>query len=209
MPQQQGLSPQQLQQQRQIMQQAQALQGQLKQLQKQGLSPQQLRIQQQQLLRQQQQLMQQAPVAQQPPTQSSGPAAGSESGNCAGAYQQCGGHGWNGPTCCEDGCTCNKNGDYYAQCMPRNGGGTCAAVVGQSARLGPLPEVAAASWSAAASLALCAAIGGLAALAVQAFRRARSTYQRLPTCGRRDIMLAQAAEGRADPLAHEPRGEAA
>lgn len=37
---------------------------------------------------------------------------------CALAYQQCGGKGWTGPECCDHGCTCKRNGDYYAQCTP-------------------------------------------------------------------------------------------
>ncbi|GAB1309915.1 cellulase [Madurella fahalii] len=36
----------------------------------------------------------------------------------AGAWQQCGGVGWNGATSCVSGYTCNKVNDYYSQCQP-------------------------------------------------------------------------------------------
>ena len=35
---------------------------------------------------------------------------------CAAKYAQCGGIGYNGPTCCQSG-TCQKLSDYYSQCM--------------------------------------------------------------------------------------------
>jgi len=37
------------------------------------------------------------------------------SGNCAPLYQQCGGSGFNGATCCQSG-TCQKTNDWYSQC---------------------------------------------------------------------------------------------
>ncbi|OUM66099.1 carbohydrate-binding module family 1 protein [Piromyces sp. E2] len=37
-------------------------------------------------------------------------------GNCAGLWAQCGGQGFNGPTCCNQG-TCKKINDYYSQCQ--------------------------------------------------------------------------------------------
>ena len=37
---------------------------------------------------------------------------------CAAAFGQCGGTGWNGPYCCVDGCTCVATDNYYAQCDP-------------------------------------------------------------------------------------------
>ena len=36
---------------------------------------------------------------------------------CAGKWAQCGGVGFNGPTCCESGTTCHKYNEYYSQCM--------------------------------------------------------------------------------------------
>ena len=36
-------------------------------------------------------------------------------GNCAGMWAQCGGQGFNGPTCCSQG-TCQKINDYYSHC---------------------------------------------------------------------------------------------
>merc|ERR1719458_1995258 len=47
---------------------------------------------------------------------------------CAAAYQQCGGMGWAGPTCCQPGCKCSGSGGYYSQCTPPIGSstGTCS-----------------------------------------------------------------------------------
>ncbi|ORX51485.1 hypothetical protein BCR36DRAFT_270438, partial [Piromyces finnis] len=36
-------------------------------------------------------------------------------GNCAGDWAQCGGQGFNGPTCCTKG-KCLKINEYYSQC---------------------------------------------------------------------------------------------
>lgn len=47
------------------------------------------------------------------------------SSNCSAIYGQCGGKGWTGPTCCDSGCTCDKNGDYYSQCLPPAGSNSC------------------------------------------------------------------------------------
>lgn len=35
---------------------------------------------------------------------------------CADAYQQCGGKGWTGPTCCNEGCSCERTSAFYHQC---------------------------------------------------------------------------------------------
>ncbi len=37
---------------------------------------------------------------------------------CSPVYAQCGGKGWNGPTCCMVGSTCKFSGEYYSQCVP-------------------------------------------------------------------------------------------
>lgn len=38
---------------------------------------------------------------------------------CAGAYKQCGGRGWSGPTCCIPGFKCVSDGSgYYSGCKP-------------------------------------------------------------------------------------------
>merc|ERR1712129_695354 len=47
---------------------------------------------------------------------------------CASAYQQCGGMGWVGPTCCQAGCKCGGSGGYYMQCTPPLGSSTCSSV---------------------------------------------------------------------------------
>ncbi|TPX12823.1 uncharacterized protein E0L32_006703 [Thyridium curvatum] len=38
--------------------------------------------------------------------------------NCGSQWAQCGGIGFNGPTCCASGSTCVKQNDYYSQCLP-------------------------------------------------------------------------------------------
>lgn len=66
---------------------------------------------------QQQQQQSQQPQLQQPQQQSQ-PLSSS---GCAIAWGQCGGHGWGGATCCEQGCTCTASGGYYSQCKPPAG----------------------------------------------------------------------------------------
>jgi hypothetical protein len=44
------------------------------------------------------------------------PPAGGNGGNCAGMYEQCGGSGFTGPTCCSSG-TCTVGNDWYSQCL--------------------------------------------------------------------------------------------
>ncbi|KAI8813110.1 cellulase [Cladochytrium replicatum] len=41
----------------------------------------------------------------------------SPAGNCAAKWGQCGGNGWSGPTCCVSGTTCQKQNDWYSQCL--------------------------------------------------------------------------------------------
>jgi hypothetical protein len=40
----------------------------------------------------------------------------SNNGNCAGLWAQCGGQGFNGPTCCKEG-SCKVMNSYYSQCQ--------------------------------------------------------------------------------------------
>lgn len=44
---------------------------------------------------------------------------------CAKAWGQCGGDAWNGPTCCQEGCTCAAQGGWYSQCLPPDGLASC------------------------------------------------------------------------------------
>ncbi|KAJ3052815.1 hypothetical protein HK097_005611 [Rhizophlyctis rosea] len=36
---------------------------------------------------------------------------------CSPKWGQCGGNDWEGPTCCQSGTTCQKQGPYYSQCL--------------------------------------------------------------------------------------------
>ena len=36
---------------------------------------------------------------------------------CAGAWEQCGGLYYDGPTCCKEGYKCEYQNDYYSQCL--------------------------------------------------------------------------------------------
>jgi len=48
-------------------------------------------------------------------------------GGCSAVFQQCGGAGWFGATCCEAGCTCTDlAGPSYSQCVPPQGFYTCS-----------------------------------------------------------------------------------
>ncbi|KAM7187997.1 1, 4-beta cellobiohydrolase [Naviculisporaceae sp. PSN 640] len=38
--------------------------------------------------------------------------------NCASQWGQCGGIGFNGPTCCQSGSSCVEQNPYYSQCLP-------------------------------------------------------------------------------------------
>ena len=40
-----------------------------------------------------------------------------QNSNCASKWAQCGGVGFNGPTCCEAGSTCHEVNQYYSQCI--------------------------------------------------------------------------------------------
>jgi cellulose 1,4-beta-cellobiosidase len=37
---------------------------------------------------------------------------------CSALWGQCGGKNWNGPACCVSGSKCERNNDYYSQCLP-------------------------------------------------------------------------------------------
>jgi len=37
---------------------------------------------------------------------------------CAGSWEQCGGIGFTGPSCCQSGLACTYNNDWYSQCLP-------------------------------------------------------------------------------------------
>jgi endo-1,4-beta-xylanase len=37
--------------------------------------------------------------------------------NCSPRWGQCGGQGWNGPTCCVSGTTCQNQNPWYSQCL--------------------------------------------------------------------------------------------
>jgi len=39
------------------------------------------------------------------------------SGPCSKAWGQCGGKTWSGATCCNDGLTCNRQSEWYSQCI--------------------------------------------------------------------------------------------
>lgn len=72
-----------------------------------------------------------------PPVPTPTPAPGPDtpkptpSGKCSPVYGQCGGKTWDGPTCCDPGCTCTPNGDYYSQCLPPAGKNTCSSRLGK------------------------------------------------------------------------------
>ncbi|KAL2175913.1 glycoside hydrolase family 6 protein [Thermothelomyces heterothallicus CBS 202.75] len=40
--------------------------------------------------------------------------------NCGAVWTQCGGNGWQGPTCCASGSTCVAQNEWYSQCLPNN-----------------------------------------------------------------------------------------
>merc|ERR1719401_2094520 len=46
------------------------------------------------------------------------PRRRSGGGPCSPVYDQCGGSGWGGPTCCQAGATCQVQNEWYSQCVP-------------------------------------------------------------------------------------------
>ncbi|CAG7853260.1 Endo-1,4-beta-xylanase B Short=Xylanase B; AltName: Full=1,4-beta-D-xylan xylanohydrolase B; Flags: Precursor [Serendipita indica DSM 11827] len=61
----------------------------------------------------QQQTSQQQTSQQQTSSQNNGNGGGS----CSAIWGQCGGQGWNGPTCCQSGTTCKYSNPWYSQCL--------------------------------------------------------------------------------------------
>ncbi|KAK3388327.1 glycosyl hydrolases family 11-domain-containing protein [Sordaria brevicollis] len=45
------------------------------------------------------------------------PANPGNGGSCSAIWGQCGGQGWNGPTCCQSGSTCRAQNQWYSQCI--------------------------------------------------------------------------------------------
>merc|ERR1712147_264703 len=56
------------------------------------------------------------------------PPSGTD-GTCSAAFGQCGGKNWNGPTCCQSGCQCRHEGEWYSQCEPPAGNHMCGGTV--------------------------------------------------------------------------------
>jgi len=131
-------------------------------------------------------------------------------GSCSTAYGQCGGKHWNGPTCCESGCRCRHEGDYYSQCEPPAGTHLCVArraarsnatatVQLAAARDGPLRSAvgAPANSGPAVLIAALAAVAGAAAATFAAVRR-RAPAGAAPVAGGRSLAAdPEQAEGRA------------
>jgi len=59
-------------------------------------------------------------------------AAGSASAQVAG-YGQCGGNNWTGETSCKSGFSCQKQNDWYSQCVPGTAAATKAAATTKAA----------------------------------------------------------------------------
>ncbi|CAK0878351.1 unnamed protein product [Prorocentrum cordatum] len=72
----------------------------------------------------------QQPLPQQAVQAAAAPAAagaGASAGGCADVFQQCGGDGWAGASCCQAGCTCaQQGGPSYSQCLPPVGAYLCS-----------------------------------------------------------------------------------
>jgi len=58
------------------------------------------------------------PTTQQPTTQPTQQPTTKPSSTCSSVWQQCGGQGWSGPTCCQAGSTCKLSNPWYSQCLP-------------------------------------------------------------------------------------------
>merc|ERR1712187_15729 len=51
-------------------------------------------------------------------TSTAAPLATTPDGACAGPWEQCGGNGWTGTSCCVAGYTCNEVSEWHSQCDP-------------------------------------------------------------------------------------------
>jgi len=58
-----------------------------------------------------------------------GGGGGDDHGTCSAAFGQCGGKHWNGPTCCQSGCRCRHEGEWYSQCEPPAGNHMCSGTI--------------------------------------------------------------------------------
>jgi len=56
-------------------------------------------------------------------------SGGEGDGTCSAAFGQCGGKHWNGPKCCQSGCHCRHEGEWYSQCEPPAGNHMCGGTV--------------------------------------------------------------------------------
>jgi hypothetical protein len=52
-----------------------------------------------------------------PPPSSTTQSPEPTGGVCAAKWEQCGGSGWNGATCCQSGSTCQAQNQWYSQCI--------------------------------------------------------------------------------------------
>ncbi|KAK4552833.1 hypothetical protein LTR86_010167 [Recurvomyces mirabilis] len=57
-----------------------------------------------------------APMSAAPTSVASSTPSSAPTGACSALYGQCGGQGWNGPTCCSSG-SCKVGNPYYSQCL--------------------------------------------------------------------------------------------
>jgi hypothetical protein len=51
-------------------------------------------------------------------TSTAAPATTADGAACAGPWEQCGGNGWTGATCCVSGYACNELSEWHSQCDP-------------------------------------------------------------------------------------------
>jgi endoglucanase len=55
----------------------------------------------------------------------------------SGAWGQCGGNGWTGPTSCVSGYHCVYSNDWYSQCLPGSGSGTTPTTTARTTTTAP------------------------------------------------------------------------
>jgi len=108
-------------------------------------------------------------------------------GTCSAAFGQCGGKNWNGPTCCESGCECRSEGEWYSQCAPPAGSHRCAGIINfnEQVQEGPLAGEVASAISPNLVMAGVAMmfVMGASLLAIKLRRR----QQQQPSCDGRGI----------------------
>jgi len=107
-------------------------------------------------------------------------------GTCSAAFGQCGGKNWNGPTCCETGCHCRSEGEWYSQCAPPAGSHRCGGTIMFDEQVQEGPVVGGVARTVSPNLLMaCVAMMFVMGASLVAFKLRRRRQQ--PSCDGKGI----------------------